>query len=291
MGGKVDRSAMRIASSPTLRIAAGLLLAVLLSVVGYQVFRRLNSHGPEALLKRADEMSWLNSWIAAEPLYRTAEVEFEQRHEPSKALYARVSEMPALSESSTTIPSQIATLRHDLSLPAARDPETRLRILTILGMLETNYDAAMGRETWAEVESLAIRRRHLLLASRAVGEQGFAAFLLGDIATAKKDVLRAWTVAKFADPAAHIRYASMYGAGLLELHKYKEALGPLDEAIRVAAKTRGAAYPSIAIDAKIEALSGLGRNQEALALAAQEMQKISTYHLAGHLYQLYQTRA
>jgi len=291
MGGKVDRSAMRIASSPTLRIAAGLLLAVLLSVVGYQVFRRLNSHGPEALLKRADEMSWLNSWIAAEPLYRTAEVEFEQRHEPSKALYARVSEMPAHSESSTSIPSQIALLRHDLDLPEARNQETRLRILTILGMLETNYDAAMGRETWAEVESLAIRQRHLLLASRAVGEQGFAAFLLGDIATAKKDVLRAWTVAKFADPAAHIRYASMYGAGLLELHKYKEALGPLDEAIRVAAKTRGAAYPSIAIDAKIEALSGLGRNQEALALAAEEMQKISTYHLAGHLYQLYQTRA
>ncbi len=291
MDAKVDRSAMRIASPPTLRIATGLLLAVLLSVVGYQVVRRLNSHGPEALLKRADEMSWLNSWIAAEPLYRTAEIEFEQRHEPSKALYARVSEMPAQSESSASIPSQIALLRHDLDLPEARDPETRLRILTILGMLEANYDAAMARETWAEVESLAIRRRHLLLASRAVGEQGFAAFLLGDIATAKKDVLRAWTVAKLADPAAHIRYASMYGAGLLELHKYKEALGPLDEAIRVAATTRGAAYPSIAIDAKIEALSGLGRNQEALSLAAQEMQKISTYHLAGHLYQLYQTRA
>ncbi len=268
---KVERSAMRIASSPTLRIATGLLLAVLLSVVGYQVVRRLNSHRPEALLKRADEMSWLNSWIAAEPLYRKAEIEFEQRRQPSRALYARVSQMPAHSESSTSIPSQIALLRHDLDLPEARDPETRLRILTILGMLEANYDAAMAHQTWAEVESLAIRQHHLLLASRAVGEQGFAAFLLGDIATAKKDVLRAWTVAKIADPAAHIRYASMYGAGLLELHKYKEALGPLDEAIRVAAKTPGAAYPSIAIDAKIEALSGLGRNQEALALAAQEM--------------------
>ena len=41
---------MRIAPSPNARIAAGLLLAVLLSVVGYQVVRRLNSHGPEALL-------------------------------------------------------------------------------------------------------------------------------------------------------------------------------------------------------------------------------------------------
>ncbi len=233
---------MRIASSPTLRIAAGLLLAVLLSVVGYQVVRRLSSHGREALLKQADDLSWLNRWIAAEPLYRRAELEFIQRHQLARALYARVSEMPAQSESSTTIPSQIAVLRHDLSLLAARDPETRLRILTILGMLEANYDAAMARQTWSEVESLAIRRHHYLLASRAVGEQGFAAFLLGDIATAKKDLVRAWTVAKVADPAALIRYASMYGAGLVEFHKYKEALGPLNEAIKVAAKTSGAAY-------------------------------------------------
>jgi hypothetical protein len=79
--------------------------------------------------------------------------------------------------------------------------ETQLRILTILGILESNYDAAVARETWAEIESLAVRRRHLLLAPRAVGEQGFAAFLLGDIATANKDVLREWTEVKFADPA------------------------------------------------------------------------------------------
>jgi CHAT domain-containing protein len=107
----------------------------------------------------------------------------------------------------------------------------------------------------------------------------------------KKDVLKAWMIAKVADPAAHVRYASMYGAGLVELHKYKEALGPLDEAIKVATKTRGAAYPTIAINAKIEALSGLGESKEALALASEEMQKVSAYHLAGHLYELYQTRA
>ena len=59
----------------------------------------------------------------------------------------------------------------------------------------------------------------------------------------------------------------------------------------MAAKTRGAAYPTIAITAKIEALSGIGDNKQALALAADEMQKVSDYHLAGHLYELYQTRA
>jgi len=78
---------MRIAS-PTLRIGSGLLLAVLLSVVGYQVFRRSSFYAPEALLQRADDMSWLNNWVDAEPLYRQAEQEFITRHKPSKALYA-----------------------------------------------------------------------------------------------------------------------------------------------------------------------------------------------------------
>ena len=75
------------------------------------------------------------------------------------------------------------------------------------------------------------------------------------------------------------------------MHKYQEALGPLDEAIKVAGKTRGAAYPTIAVNAKIDALSGLGENKEALALAAEELRRVSAYHLAGHLYELYQQRA
>jgi CHAT domain-containing protein/Tfp pilus assembly protein PilF len=158
-------------------------------------------------------------------------------------------------------------------------------------MLEVNYDSAMARATWAQVESLARQRHHYLLASRAIGEQGIAAFLLGDIATAKKNVVKAWTVAKVADPAAHIRYASVYGTGLVELQKYGEALGPLDEAIKVSKDKPEVAYPTIAITAKIEALSGLGRNQEALALASEAMQRSSNYHLAGHLYELYQARA
>jgi len=118
-------------------------------------------------------------------------------------------------------------------------------------MLEVNYDAGMARKTWADGETLAIRQHHYLLASRAMGEQGIAAFLLRGIATARKNVVKAWFIAKTADPSAHIRYASMYGVGLLEMHKYKEALGPLDEATKVAEKTRGAAYPAIAITAKV----------------------------------------
>jgi hypothetical protein len=116
--------------------------------------------------------------IAAEPLYRQAELQFNQKGQYSKALYARVSGIPARSESSTSFPSQIASLRRDLELPEAQDPETHLRVLTILGMLEVNYDSGMARQTWAEVQSLATSQHHYLLASRAIGEQGIAAFLL-----------------------------------------------------------------------------------------------------------------
>ena len=69
-----DRSAMRIASSPKRRIAAGLLIAALLSIVGYQVFRRWVSHGLEALLERADALlrfkSGLPAFLQSRPLNR-----------------------------------------------------------------------------------------------------------------------------------------------------------------------------------------------------------------------------
>jgi hypothetical protein len=121
-------------------------------------------------------MSWLNNWIAAEPLYRQAEPQFNQKGQHSKAFYARVSEIPARSESPTSFLSQIGSLRRDLELPEAQDPETHLRVLTILGMLEVNYDSEMARQTWSEVQSLVTSQHHYLMAFRAIGEQGIAAF-------------------------------------------------------------------------------------------------------------------
>jgi hypothetical protein len=78
---------VRFRVSPTLRIATGLILAVLLGVVGYHVLYWRIPGSSEALLEQADEKSWVNNWIAAEPLYRQAELGFIRNHEPSKALY------------------------------------------------------------------------------------------------------------------------------------------------------------------------------------------------------------
>ena len=282
---------MRIAHSPTVRIATGLLLVVLLSVVGYQAFRRSSVNSPEALLQRADDLAWNGQWFAAAPLFRQAEKKFTVERNGPKALYAQVSQIPAHAESAS-LADTIYALTEDLKKPGAADPETRLRILEVRGMIENNYDASLARQTWSQVAVLARDRGHLLLASRALGEEGISAFLLGDTATAKNEVLAAWGVAKVAhDIPAQVRYASLYGAGLVEMHRYQQGLKPLNEAIAIARAHPAVAYPAVAISSKIDALRGLHRYQEALSLANQALAEIPSPSLKGHYYQILTSRA
>lgn len=70
---------MRIASSPTFRIAAGLRLAVLLGVAGSRAFRRLHSHGQDARLKRADGGLWLSATVQGKPAHLSSRQRFHPR--------------------------------------------------------------------------------------------------------------------------------------------------------------------------------------------------------------------
>jgi hypothetical protein len=204
-------------------LTAGAILAIALSYKAYRDRRQPDD--PDWLVQHADKQAWLNEWINAAPVYHRAELLYQQRSEPAKALYAHVSQMMATSEMSSFAP-QIASLSDDLQLPAARDPETRLRILTIRGMLETDYDAGLATRTWTEVGELARKQHHYMLASRALGEEGIAAFLLGDVNGAQEKVMKAYLVAKYlGDPAARVRYASVYGAGLGSANSSKWPLG------------------------------------------------------------------
>lgn len=239
----------------------------------------------EDLLYRADALAWNDRWEEAEPLYKRAEILFTARRNQSKALYATVSQIPP--NESVDIPAVIWSLSADLTQPGAMSPETRLRILTVRGILETNQDAAQAHATWAEVERLARKLHHYELATRAVGEQGIAAYILGDALTAKKQVLLAWGLAKIEqDAAANIRYASAYGAGLVAVGRYGEAMNPLDEAIKIAQAHPDVAYPSIAVNTKIDALVGLHRDREAMQLANDFLN-----HLQGTPYDGQRTQA
>src|ERR1035437_8744537 len=272
-------------------VMCAVAFAAIAVLIAYHFSRHSVAGSADAFLQRADEMSWNDQWLAAEPIYKQAEEMFVQNGNSSKALYAQVSQIPPHSESAS-IRSTINALTADLSKPEAKDPETQLRILVILGMIETNYDAGFARATWGQVAGLARSQNHYLLASRAIGEEGISAFILGDTSTAKKEVLAAWEISKiFHDVAAHVRDASVYGAGLVEFHRYKEALIPLDEAISTANANPAVGYPDIAINSKIDALRGLHQYQDAISLANQALAQIPNPSLKGHYYRLFESRA
>lgn len=270
-------------------VLLGLATATLFS---YRIIARPKPGTPEAQLEAADEKAWLGDWEGAAPLYKLAEQSFVKKHEWAKALYARVSQVPAQSGSSN-LQELIWTLSQDLALPEARqDPETRLRILTVRGTVEINYDAAMARTTWASVEQLARSQHHYLLASRASGEQGIAAFMLGNATGARNQVIRAAAVAKlFRDSAAIVRYTSVYGAGLIRFGRYNEAIGYLNSAIERANSTAGMVYPSIAVNSKIDALAKMQRQREALELCSEAIRNATAHERFGSLYALLESRA
>jgi hypothetical protein len=132
------RFAKRLLQIALILVFVGLVLALALH------FLLRPPASPDVALKQADEMAWLNNWIGAEPFCKQAELLFIQRHELSKALYARVSQMRASMES-RSLPDQIWTLTQDLALPEAHEAQTRMRILVVKGMIETNYDGATAR--------------------------------------------------------------------------------------------------------------------------------------------------
>jgi CHAT domain-containing protein len=221
---------------------------------------------PEAYLAAADEMAVNNNWMGAAPLYRTAEARFRARKDSARALYAEVSQVPATMES-RPLPDLIADVKQLLRQPGANQPYTHLRILTVEGMLEREYDAAQAKTTWAEVETQANRLGEHRLAARASGEQGILAFLLGDVAEASRRVKRAYLVAKvLMDRPAEVRYASLIGRGLVEFGRYQESLKYLNGAIDTAAAHPEVAKPMIAYEAKTSALVGLKNYRDALVL-------------------------
>ncbi len=244
----------------------------------------------QGLLDKAETLSWGNRWPDAKPFYERAALLFSKQNERSKAVYATVSEIPA--DETVSAATYILSLTTDLQKPEAQEPKTRLRILTILGMVETNYNAALALPTWKEVQHLALEQGHLMLASRAQGEQGIAAYILGDKALAKNLTIKAWMLAKAEhDPAATVRYASLYGAGLVDMGQYKQAFTPLNDALRLAQETPSVAYPTIAVAAKIEALVGLHQYDQGLQLANASIQRLQGTLYDGERTQFYLDRA
>lgn len=269
-----------------LGVGAVVLLAILLRCIGWNAIRNQPSSSIRDELKGADDLAWTNQWAKASRVYRDVELRSAQLHDLPDALYARDSQMILQAESLPVQPL-LKQLEQDLLRPEARLPDVHLRLLTIEGMLATNFNAALAKPIWEDVEREASQQHQYRLMMRAIGEQGIAAYLLGDAGRAKKLITRAWFAAKYlGDPAAQVRYASVYGTGLVELQRYDEALRVLDEAIATANKHSELAFPSIAYIAKIDALRGLHLYNEASSLADECIARLPAQHLDTHLFEI-----
>ena len=258
---------MRVLSKPrkfTIVAASFALLSMIAVAINWLSKPKFGS--PTATLAEADQMAFNNNWISAAPLYQRAEEASLREGHAGAALYAQASQIPAIM-GSRPLPALIAGANQLLNKPAANDPYVRLRILTVKGMLELEYDAGLAKQTWAQVEDLANRGRDYRLASRASGEQGILAFLLGNVDEASRRVKRAYLTAKILrDRPAEVRYASLIGRGIVEFGRYQESLNYLDSAISIAESHPEIAKPMIAYESKAEAFIGLKRYGEALKL-------------------------
>ena len=274
-------------------ITCAVAIILLFVFISNRIRQRVASDSADALLRRADDLAWNEQWFAAQTLSAQAEVKYATEGNRTKALYAHVSQIPVRAESGHLEATIYALTQYSSTTPKLPIPETRLRILGgFAGSSRITTTPAWpvkpGRRwpLWPPGKATSSWRLALL------GEQGIAEFLLGDTATAKRDVLTAWEVSKvFRDTAAHVRYASVYGAGLVELRRYDEALIALNEAINTAPAHPEVAYPTIAVSSKIDALRGLHRDQEALSLAGQDLAHLASPSLKGHYHQLFLSRS
>ena len=210
----------------SLALTAGCILLLATTVQLGKRIHRFILPPAERILADADDLADISNWRDAEPLYKKAKSIFHQQGNAPLELYAKVSQIPAHTESATTpISEWLAEVDQALTLPAARDPKTHLRILEIKGQIENNYDATLAYKTWAAVEQLAAEQHNWTLENRAYGEEAIGLFLLGDIGAARKHAfLGHKKTYLLGDRYGRMRLAALIGTGMVQFGAYDGAL-------------------------------------------------------------------
>ena len=220
-------------------------------------------------LRRGLELADAYNWSDAGPYFAEAEKEALGRSDQRSALYARIGlirsnmEQRVLAETALLLANE---LRENAILQS--DPEIRIFTLQIKGDIDFEIDAALAKQDWEEVLDLARKSNNKKWHRRASGELGLVAFLEGDILAARKLVGTALIEATMAgDVGSQVRYLGAIGTGLVLMKNFDEALQRLNQALAIAAKNPTVGYSFPTQEAKIQALSGLKRMDQAFSLA------------------------
>lgn len=86
-----------------------LTVSIGIAALYYRHVQHRRSGEAQRLLDKADELAWNYQWALAEPVYKQAQIAFEQKGDVSRALYAEVSQTIAHAESGS-IPDTIVQL-------------------------------------------------------------------------------------------------------------------------------------------------------------------------------------
>jgi hypothetical protein len=135
----------------------------------------------DAIFQQAiQHADWFN-WADAAAEFQRAERFFAERHEQRNALYARVGVLRATMEdhSLTEVQKQLAEIA---GMPELQhDPELLLFVSITEADVDGELNAQDARDDWQRIEQLARSQKNQKWANRALEEQSFSEFLLGNI--------------------------------------------------------------------------------------------------------------
>ena len=242
---------------------------------------------PEQLLAQAEQLADLYNWYDAQPLYAEAENGFNLVGDTRNALFARVSRLRGEMQL-RALPGLVEEIDSILATDVAKgDKPLQLRCLIVRGDVDLEIDAPAAQEDWAAALALAAELGDRKWQSRAQGELGMIAFILGDTGTALSQVTQALVAANATgDIGAQIRYFAAIATGLHLSAEYVQAIQYFDRALAISAKYKETGFQYISIWGKANALLELGRVddadkliQEALAQADADDRRVKKVEL------------
>ncbi len=241
----------------------------------------------QELLAEANRLYWLNNGPKAAPLYAKAEKLFAAQGDSRNELYAKVGRLRSEAETMSFVElSRI--LNEQLQNPIVRnDSRLRLWCLIAKGYTDLEIDYRASKRDWLEAQDIAKSLGEDQWVTRASGELGLIAFLEGNPGHAARLLGGALlSTMTNGDTAGQIRFLELVGRGFEEVNRHAEALRFFERAIKLAEADPDCGLPFMGYEGKAQALTSLGRVEEAKSVLESALNKARSQEKHGHEAQL-----
>jgi CHAT domain-containing protein len=243
----------------------------------------LLSVDPEAVIRAANHYYWLSNGPAAAPLYARAEQLFHEKGDERDALYAKIGRLRANAETMSFVDlSKFLDQQLQTSI-VKQDKELRLWCLIAKGYTDIEIDYRASKRDWLAAQDIADSLGETQWVTRASGELGLIAFLEGNPGRAAKLLGGALlSTMTNGDTAGQVRFLELLGRGFEEVNRNAEALRFFERAIKLAEAEPDCGLPFMGYEGKAQALTSLGRTQEARSVLESALAKAQSQEKRGH---------